>query len=136
MQAIDLYRRTFRPSARLQEPHLMLGVNVVAAETDDESSYLLTSLQQAFVNLRSGRPSQLPPPVEGYMERLGPQERAILDQVLSCSSIGTPETVAADLRSFIQRTGADELMITCQIFDHAARLRSFEIAAQAATLEP
>jgi alkanesulfonate monooxygenase SsuD/methylene tetrahydromethanopterin reductase-like flavin-dependent oxidoreductase (luciferase family) len=85
------------------------------------------------VNLRSGRPSQLPPPVEGYTERLGPQERAILDQVLSCASVGTPEMVRADLSNFVEQTGADELMITSQIFDHAARLRSFEIAAKAFT---
>jgi alkanesulfonate monooxygenase SsuD/methylene tetrahydromethanopterin reductase-like flavin-dependent oxidoreductase (luciferase family) len=88
-------------------------------------------MQQAFVNLRSGRPSQLPPPVEGYIERLEPQQRAILDQVLSCASIGTPEMVHADLHNFVKDTGADELMITSQIFDHAARLRSFEIAAEA-----
>jgi alkanesulfonate monooxygenase SsuD/methylene tetrahydromethanopterin reductase-like flavin-dependent oxidoreductase (luciferase family) len=88
-------------------------------------------MQQAFVNLRTGRPGQLPPPLEGYTERIGPQERTILEQVLACSTIGTVDTVAADLRNFITLTGADELMITCQIFDHAARLRSFEIAAQA-----
>jgi alkanesulfonate monooxygenase SsuD/methylene tetrahydromethanopterin reductase-like flavin-dependent oxidoreductase (luciferase family) len=87
-------------------------------------------MQQAFVNLRSGRPTQLPPPVEGYLERIGPQERGILEQVLSCASIGTPEMVRSDLSAFVERTGADELMITCQIFDHAARLRSVEIAAQ------
>ena len=78
-----------------------------------------------------GRPSQLPPPIEGYTEGLGPQERTILDQVLSCASIGTPEMVRADLHQFVKHTGADELMITSQIFDHAARLRSFEIAAEA-----
>ena len=88
------------------------------------------------MNLRSGRPSQLPPPVEGYFERIGPQERAILDQVLSCASIGTPRVVRSDLRTFIQRTRADELMITSMIFDHAARLHSFEIAAQALAEAP
>jgi alkanesulfonate monooxygenase SsuD/methylene tetrahydromethanopterin reductase-like flavin-dependent oxidoreductase (luciferase family) len=88
-------------------------------------------MQQAFVNLRLGRPSQLQPPAEGYLESLGPQERAILDQVLLCASIGTPDIVRADLYNFIKRTGADELMITSQIFDHAARLRSFQIAAEA-----
>ena len=109
----------------------MLGFNVFGADSLEEAKFRATSMQQAFVNLRSGRPSQLPPPVEGYIERIGPQERAILDQVLSCASIGTPEMVRADLRNFVERTGADELMITSQIFDHAARLRSFEIAAQA-----
>jgi alkanesulfonate monooxygenase SsuD/methylene tetrahydromethanopterin reductase-like flavin-dependent oxidoreductase (luciferase family) len=108
----------------------MLGFNVFAADTLAEAQFRATSMQQAFVNLRSGRPSQLPPPVEGYLERIGPQERAILDQVLACTSVGTPEKVRSDLRNFVARTGADELMITCQIFDHGARLRSFEIAAQ------
>jgi alkanesulfonate monooxygenase SsuD/methylene tetrahydromethanopterin reductase-like flavin-dependent oxidoreductase (luciferase family) len=88
-------------------------------------------MQQAFVNHRTGRPTQLPPPVEGYFERIGPHERAILEQVLSCATIGTADRVRSDLRQFVERTQADELMITCQIFDHAARLRSFEIAAQA-----
>ena len=97
-------------------------------QNGDVTRQLLT-----LVNLRSGRPSQLPPPVEGYLERIGPQERGILEQVLSCASIGTPEIVSSDLRNFVNRTGADELMITCQIFDHAARLRSFEIAAHVLT---
>jgi luciferase family oxidoreductase group 1 len=131
MAAIALYRAEFRPSRQLAKPHVMLGFNVFGADSLEEAQFRATSMQQAFVNLRSGRPSQLPPPVEGYIERIGPQERAILEQVLSCASIGTPEKVRSDVRNFIQRTGADELMITSQIFDHAARLRSFEIAAQA-----
>jgi luciferase family oxidoreductase group 1 len=130
MAAIELYRREFRPSRRMARPYVMLGYNVFAADSLPGAKLLATSMQQAFVNLRTGRPGQLPPPVEGYVERIGPQERAILGQVLACSSIGTVDTVAADLRNFITLTGADELMITCQIFDHAARLRSFEIAAQ------
>jgi len=131
MDAIAVYRSSFRPSRHLAQPHVMLGFNVFAAESLAEARLLATSMQQAFVNLRTGRPGQLPPPVEGYAERIGPQERAILEQVLACSSIGTAEVVAGDLRKFIELTGADELMITCQIFDHAARLRSFAIAAQA-----
>jgi alkanesulfonate monooxygenase SsuD/methylene tetrahydromethanopterin reductase-like flavin-dependent oxidoreductase (luciferase family) len=90
-------------------------------------------MQQAFVNLRLGTPTQLPPPLQGYLERIGPQERGVLEQVLSCASIGTPDMVRSDLRDFVRRTGADELMITSQMFDHGARLRSFEIAAQAMT---
>jgi luciferase family oxidoreductase group 1 len=131
MEAIALYRSKFRPSRQLGQPYVMLGFNVFAADTLAEAKFRATSMQQAFVNLRSGRPSQLPPPVEGYTERIGPQERAILDQVLACSSIGTPEIVRSGLRNFAARTGADELMLTSQIFDHGARLRSFEIAAQA-----
>jgi luciferase family oxidoreductase group 1 len=131
MAAIEIYRAQFRPSRQLGKPYIMLGFNVFAADSLAEAQFRASSMQQAFVNLRSGRPSQLPPPVEGYLERIGPQERGILEQVLSCASIGTPEIVSSDLRDFLTRTGADELMITCQIFDHAARLRSFEIAAQA-----
>jgi len=133
MEAVALYRSEFRPSRQLQRPYVMLGFNVFAADTLDEATFRASSVQQAFVNLRSGRPSQLPPPVEGYMERIGPQERAILDQVLSCSCMGTPQMVRVALQNFAERTGADELILTSQIFDHAARLRSFEIAAQSLT---
>ncbi|GAB3448134.1 LLM class flavin-dependent oxidoreductase [Massilia solisilvae] len=129
MQAIDLYRATFRPSAQLDKPHVMLGFNVFAGESDDEAQFLASSMQQAFVNLRSGRPTRLKPPVEGYLEQLGPAERAMLDQVLSCSAIGARDTVAAQVQAFIERTGADELMVTSQIFDHGKRLRSYEITA-------
>ncbi|MDQ2823653.1 MAG: LLM class flavin-dependent oxidoreductase [Pseudomonadota bacterium] len=130
MQAISIYRSTFRPSAQSQKPHVMLGFNVFAADTDAEAAYQATSMQQAFVNLRTGRPSKLKPPQEGYLEQLGPQERAMLNDVLSCSAIGSPATVANAMKQFIERTGADELMVTSQIFDHAARLRSYEITAQ------
>jgi luciferase family oxidoreductase group 1 len=130
MQAIDLYRSTFRPSAQLDKPYVMLGFNVFAADTDQEAQLRATSMQQAFINLRSGRPTRLKPPVEGYLELLSPPERAMLDSVLSCSAIGAPDTVARQLKDFIARTGADELMITSQIFEHAARLRSYEITAE------
>jgi luciferase family oxidoreductase group 1 len=129
MQAIELYRATFRPSAQLDKPYVMLGFNVFAADTDAEAHFRATSMQQAFINLRSGRPTQLKPPVEGYLDLLSPPERAMLDSVLSCSAIGSPDTVATQLKAFVERTGADELMVTSQIFDHAARLRSYEITA-------
>ncbi len=131
MAAIGVYRAQFRPSPQLERPYVMLGFNVFGADRREEAHYLASSMQQAFVNLRSGRPSQLPPPSEGYLERIGPHERALLDQVLSCASIGTPDVVRSDLQEFARRTGADELMLTSQIFDHGARLRSFQIAAQA-----
>jgi alkanesulfonate monooxygenase SsuD/methylene tetrahydromethanopterin reductase-like flavin-dependent oxidoreductase (luciferase family) len=86
-------------------------------------------MQQSFVNLRTGHPSRLPPPVRDYQARIGPQERAMLDQILSCSAIGAPATVAKGLHDFVARTGADELMINSPIFDPAARLRSYEITA-------
>jgi luciferase family oxidoreductase group 1 len=129
MQAIALYRTTFRPSAQLDKPYVMLGFNVFAADTDGEAKFRASSMQQAFINLRSGRPSRLLPPVDDYWNRIGPQERALLEQVLSCSAVGSPETVSLELQAFIARTGADELMITSQIFEHAARLRSYEITA-------
>jgi luciferase family oxidoreductase group 1 len=132
MQAIELYKATFRPSAQLDKPYVMLGFNVFAADTDTEAHFRATSMQQAFINLRSGRPTKLKPPVEGYLDLLSPPERAMLDSVLSCSAIGSPATVSAQMKAFIERTGADELMVTSQIFDHAARLRSYEITADIA----
>jgi luciferase family oxidoreductase group 1 len=130
MQAIDLYRANFRPSAQCAKPHVMLGFNVFAADTDAEAHFLATSMQQAFVNLRSGRPARLQAPLHGYLDLLSAQERSMLEAVLACSAIGSPDTVAAQLQAFIARTGADELMITSQIFDHAARLHSYEITAR------
>ena len=130
MQAIELYRANFKPSAQLAKPYVMLGVNVFAADTDEEAQVLATSWQQAFVNVRSGRPARVPPPLPGYREKVGPAEKAMLDSVLSCSAIGSPGTVREGLDAFIARTGADELMIASLIFDHAARLRSYEITAQ------
>lgn len=131
MSAIRIYRETFRPSARLAEPYVMLGFNVFAAETDEAARLLFTSVQQAFVNLRTGRPGKLPAPVEGYAERLDPSARAMIDQALSCSAVGGAATVRARLRSFVEQTGADELMVTSQIWDHKARVRSLEILADA-----
>jgi luciferase family oxidoreductase group 1 len=135
-RAVSLYRTTFRPSKQLEAPYVMLGVNVFAAETDPEARLLLTSLQQAFVNLRTGNPGPLSPPVEGYEQQLPESARAMLDQALSCSVIGSPDTVRDGLAAFITRNRADELMITAQIYDHTARLRSFEITAEAMGLLP
>jgi luciferase family oxidoreductase group 1 len=129
MDAIEVYRANFQPSAQLERPHVMLGFNVIAADSDEEAQLLATSLQQAFVNLRSGRPSKLPRPRPGYHESLGPGERALLESVLSASAIGSPQAVQRQMEAFIARTQADELMITAQIHDHAARLRSYDIVA-------
>ena len=130
MEAVETYRRSFRPSERLARPHLMLGVNVVAADSDQEAALLLTSIQQASVTLRSGRPPRLPPPLPGYAERLAPQQLALLDGIFACAAVGAPDTVRGRLESLRARTDADELILTSQIFDHTARLRSFEIAAR------
>ena len=129
MQAIELYRSLFRPSAQLDRPYLMLGFNIFAADSDAEAKLLATSMQQAFVNLRSGHPTQLPPPLEGYESQVPPAAKAMLADVLASSAIGSPDTVRRALLAFIDRTKPDELMMTSQIFDHAARLRSYEIAA-------
>jgi luciferase family oxidoreductase group 1 len=133
MQAIEIYRARFRPSGQLQRPHVMLGFNIFAADSDSEARLLATSMQQAFANLRSGRPSQLPPPLEGYASQLSAPARAMLEEVLSCSAIGSPATVRDALNAFVARTKPDELMITSQIFEHSARLRSYEIAAEIRT---
>ena len=130
--ALDIYRERFRPSARLDRPWTMLGVNVFAADTDAEARLLFTSLQQAFVNLRRGRPGPLPPPRDGYGEGLSPMDRFGMEEMLSCSVVGSGEAVREGLAAFAARTGADELMVTSQIFDHAARLRSYELARPAA----
>jgi luciferase family oxidoreductase group 1 len=138
MQAIEIYRARFQPSARLAKSYVMLGFNVFAADTDEEARVLVTSQQQAFINLRSGRPAKLPPPRADYLQHIGPQEHALLDSVRQSYAIGSPDTVRREMNAFIERTGADELMIAGQIFEHTARLRSYEITAevaQAAALE-
>ena len=109
----------------------MLSFNVFGAETDAEGALLATSAQQAFINLRQRRPGPLPPPSARFLRTLSARDRALFEDALSCSAIGAPETVRQTLHDFIARTGADELMITSQVFDPAARQRSFEIAAQA-----
>ncbi|ADQ85458.1 LLM class flavin-dependent oxidoreductase [Methylovorus sp. MP688] len=129
MQAIEVYRATFKPSKFLSQPYVMLGFNVIAADTDQNANLLASSMQQAFINLRTGNPSKLPPPINNYLEKIGGAERALLSQILSCSAIGGPDKVKDEVDAFIARTQADELMITSQIFDHAARLRSYEIVA-------
>lgn len=129
--ALDIYRSRFQPSEQLDKPYVMLGLNVFAAPTDAEAKLLFTSLEQAFVNLRAGRPGRLPPPVEGYDQTLEPMAKTMLGQALSCAVVGSPETVRQGIDAFVRRTGADELMVTAQIFDHAARVRSFEILAEA-----
>jgi luciferase family oxidoreductase group 1 len=131
MAAARIYREQFQPSERLARPHLMFGLNVVAADTDAEAARLFTSLQQAFMALRGGHPGPLPPPVDDIESRLDPQARSMLGHALSQAIVGSPGTVAAKLADFEARTGADEVMVTSSIFDHAARLRSFEILAEA-----
>ena len=131
-EAIAIYRRDFRPSAQLKYPYVMAGYNVFAADSADEAQLLASSMQQAFVRLRTGQPGKLQPPVEGYYDSLPPQAQAMLSDVLSVSSIGTQADVERDLAAFLRRTQVDELILTGQIYDVAARKHSFTIAMAAA----
>ena len=127
MQAIEIYRAQFRPSTSLDRPYVILGMHVVAADSDEEARYLWTSTQAAFINLRRGNPGPLPAPTRD--PGLNPVERQQLEEILSCAAVGGPDTVGRDIRAFVERTGADEIIAVAQIHDHAARLRSYEIAA-------
>jgi luciferase family oxidoreductase group 1 len=129
-QAIALYRAQFRPSAQNQKPYLMLGLNVVAADSDAEAKRLFTSLQQAFINLRTGKPAPLPPPIDDIAPLLAdPRLSMMLDSALACAVVGGCDTVKSGLDAFIARHQPDELMVTAQVYDHAARKRSYEILA-------
>ena len=130
MEAVTLYRNLFRPSAYLQKPYVMAGFNVFAADTDEQAHWLASSAQQAFLNLRSGRPAKIPPPVAGFLQQVSEAERYLLQQILACSAIGDAATVKAQILQFVQQTGVDELMIASNIFDHQARLHSYEIVSQ------
>jgi len=134
--AVRLYRDRFEPSEQLDNPYVMLGFNAFVADTDEEAQLLATSVQEAFVALRSGTPGQLPPPRPGYRESLPMQQRLTLEQVLSCSAIGSPATARKQVDDFLARTQADELMVTAQIFDPEARKRSYALLADAMTLSP
>jgi luciferase family oxidoreductase group 1 len=129
MAALRLYRERFKPSPQHPRPYAMAGLNVVAAESDDEARFLATSGQQAFLNLRRGRPAPLPPPVRHPLD-MAPEEAAMLQGLASIAVVGGPDTVATGIGAFVARTGIDELIVTAQIFDHAARVRSFEIVAE------
>ncbi|GLV24824.1 LLM class flavin-dependent oxidoreductase [Sphingobium sp. Cam5-1] len=130
--AIAVYRRDFKPSAQLDRPYVMAGYNIFAADSMEEARLLATSMQQAFVRLRTGQPGKLQPPIPGYFESLPPGAQAMLSDVLSATSIGTQDKVEEDLAAFIERTGVDELIIGGQIHDFSARKRSLEIAMAAA----
>ncbi|PKU24137.1 LLM class flavin-dependent oxidoreductase [Telmatospirillum siberiense] len=130
MAAVQIYRERFEPSGYLASPHVMLAVNVFAADGDEEAKALFSSQQQAFANLRRGQPGPLPPPVPAIEKVLSPAELAMVDRSLACRAVGSAATVARDLADFIRRTTPDEVIVTGHIFDHQARLRSFAIAAE------
>ena len=132
LDAVHTYQAGFKPSAQLAKAHVMIGVNVIAADTDDEANYLFTSLQQNFVRMRRNTRGQLPPPIDDITTFCEPHEMAAIEQMLACTVVGSPASIQTGLQDLINRTGVNEFMMTGQIFDHQARLRSFEIAAQVA----
>lgn len=128
-QAVKLYRDKFQPSSQLSKPYVMLGYNAVVADSDQEARYLASSQQQAMINRQRGKPTPLPEPIRDFRATLGEQEGALLDFVLLCSAVGAAETVRSQLQMFIDRLAPDEVIVTSQIHDHQARLRSFELLA-------
>ncbi|MFW6094149.1 MAG: LLM class flavin-dependent oxidoreductase [Pseudomonadota bacterium] len=131
MQALETYRANFRPSEQLEHPYAMVGANVFAADTDDEARRLFTSIQQSFTNLVRGRPGKLPPPIDDIDAHWTATEKAHAARMLSCSVVGAPDTVRRDLTRLVERTSADEVIVAAAIHDHPARLRSYELLAEA-----
>jgi luciferase family oxidoreductase group 1 len=130
LDALTIYRQNFKPSAVLNEPYAMVGVNVIAADTTEHALTLATSMQQSFLNLIRNRPGQLPPPVDNLNELCNEHERTALQERLESSIVGEPDTVRVKLQAFLDKTGANELMVNGMIYDHEARLRSYEIVSE------
>jgi luciferase family oxidoreductase group 1 len=133
-EALDIYRRQFKPSAQLAQPYAAAAFNVFAADTREEAELLASSQQQAFVALRTGNPGKMKPPLPGYTDSLPPNARAILDHVLQCSAVGTVDDVAAGLKAFVERTGVDEVIVASSMYDHGARKHSVALAMEAAQI--
>jgi luciferase family oxidoreductase group 1 len=131
MPALEIYRERFKPSEDLAKPYAMPALQVIAAESDAEARRLFTSTQQSFANMSRGTRGQLPPPIDDIETYWSPEEKARAEHMLSYAVVGGPETVKAGLRRFVDLTAADEIMVASMIYDHAARLRSFEIVAEA-----
>jgi len=131
MPALEVYRSQFQPSAQLDRPHAMVAANVVAADDDAAARRLFTSVQQQFANMVRGTRGQLPAPIDDIEAYWSPHERAHASRMLACSFVGSPATVRDGLATFVERTGADELIVAAAVHDHAARLRSYELLANA-----
>ena len=131
LQAIELYRSQFRPSAQLAEPYVIIGVPLIAAPTDDEAEYLASSNYQRVLGILTGNRRRLQPPIENFMAGLRPEERAAIGDFLAAAVIGGPERVHDGLSRLAEITGADEFMLVCDVFDPDLRLRSLDIAAAA-----
>src|SRR5687767_14490198 len=130
--ALEIYRQTFKPSKQLDHPYAMVGVNVIAADTDEEAQRLFTTVQQSFTNLLRGSPGQLQPPIDNIEGYWTPAEKHQASRMLQHSIVGSAETVCTDLESFVNLTNANELMVVCSLYNHAARIRSYEIVAEVA----
>ena len=130
MPALAIYRENFRPSAQLEKPYAMVGANVIVADSDAEAKRLFTSSQQAFTNLLRGTRGQLLPPIDDIERYWAPHEKAQAQRMLECSFVGSPATVRSGLGQFVADTGADEVIVAAAIYDHAARLRSYELLAE------
>jgi luciferase family oxidoreductase group 1 len=130
-QALALYRQQFRPSPALEHPHVMAAMTVIAADDDEEAVLLGSSMDQSFVALRSGTPGRLKPPVAGYRQTLPPSQLAMLEHMRQASAVGSPERVRAEIERFIERTEADEIIVSGATFDPAMRRRSLELTAKA-----
>ena len=131
MQAVSIYREKFKPSAQLAEPYVMVGCNAIVADTEDEARHLFTTPQQQFTRMVRGARGLLPPPIDDIESFWSPMEKSQASSMLACSFYGSPETIKAKLDPLIEATGADELMVAAAIWDHKARVRSFELLAGA-----
>jgi luciferase family oxidoreductase group 1 len=129
MPALEIYRARFDPSAQLQKPYAMAGVNVIAAETDAEAQHLFTSLQMRFTDMVRGARVYMKPPIDDIEIYWSPAEKAHVQRMLACAFVGSPATLRSQLRDFIARTGVDELMVATAAYDHGTRLRSYELLA-------
>lgn len=129
--ALELYRRDFQPSAALDRPHVMVAMNVFAADTHEEARLLASSQQQSFVRLRTGHPGKLPPPIADYIDTLPAPARAMLDHLAQAAAVGSPQAVRRQIEQFVQRTGADEIILCGATYDPEARIRSLELTVEA-----
>ncbi|SDM51182.1 LLM class flavin-dependent oxidoreductase [Maricaulis salignorans] len=127
--ALETYRNRFKPSGQLARPYAMVGVNIVAADTDEEARRLATTQQMSFTNLIRGAPGLSRPPIDDIDTYWSAAEKAHVSQMMSCSIVGAPQTVKAGIEALVERTGADELIVVSDVYEHAARLRSLEIMA-------
>jgi luciferase family oxidoreductase group 1 len=130
MQALEVYRRKFKPSAQLDRPYAMVSANVIVADDDDEARHLFTSVQQGFTNMLRNARGRLQPPIDEIDTYWSPMEKAQASQMLSCAFVGAPDTVHTGLSDFIDQTQADEIIVASAVYDHAARLKSYELLSK------